>query len=83
MDRKLELGTIAKVHCKAQGTPTPIVHWMKNGTDPDNFPGHITDMNGTLHFNGVQLEDKGQYSCVASNSQGVINTAILIEVVGE
>ncbi|XP_045463115.1 tyrosine-protein kinase-like otk [Harmonia axyridis] len=81
VDRNLELGSVGKVHCKAQGTPPPTVHWVKNGTEPDSFPGHITDMNGTLHFNGVLMEDKGEYSCIASNSQGVINTSIVIEVV--
>lgn len=27
--KNLELGTVAKVHCKVQGTPTPIVKWTK------------------------------------------------------
>lgn len=83
VSKKLELGTVAKVHCKAQGTPPPIVHWEKEGTMSDGFPGHITDMNGTLHFNGVLSEDKGRYLCTASNSQGVINATINVDVVGE
>lgn len=27
--KNLELGTVAKVHCKVQGTPTPTVKWNK------------------------------------------------------
>lgn len=27
--KNLELGTVAKVHCKVQGTPMPIVKWNK------------------------------------------------------
>ncbi|KAJ8952010.1 hypothetical protein NQ318_023450, partial [Aromia moschata] len=42
---------------------------------------HVTDMNGTLHFNSVQAEDKGKYICFASNSQGNINASIIIDVV--
>lgn len=82
VNKKLELGSAAKLHCKAQGTPPPIVHWQKEGMDSESFPEHITDMNGTLHFNGVQIEDKGKYICTASNSQGIINITINIDVVG-
>ncbi|KAK9887060.1 hypothetical protein WA026_019995 [Henosepilachna vigintioctopunctata] len=81
VDRNLELGSVAKVHCKAQGTPPPNVRWEKNGTTSDNFPSHITDMNGTLHFNGVLAADKGQYNCFASSTQGTINASITIDVV--
>ncbi|XP_074038499.1 tyrosine-protein kinase-like otk isoform X2 [Leptinotarsa decemlineata] len=81
VNKKMELGSIAKVHCKAQGTPPPIIRWEKEGVQVDNLTSHITDMNGTLHFNGVQSEDKGRYNCIASNSQGTINASINIEVV--
>lgn len=82
VSKKLELGSETKLHCKAQGTPPPIVHWEKEGVEVDNWPEHITDMNGTLHFKGVKVEDKGKYVCTASNSQGVINITVTIDVVG-
>ncbi|CAG9824276.1 unnamed protein product [Phaedon cochleariae] len=81
VNKKMELGSIARIHCKAQGTPPPIIHWEKEGVTVENLPSHITDMNGTLHFNGVLAEDKGRYNCFASNSQGAINATINIEVV--
>lgn len=91
VSKKLELGSETKLHCKAQGTPPPIVHWEKEsgggggggGTEVDNWPEHIIDMNGTLHFKGVKVEDKGRYVCTASNSQGVINITVTIDVVGK
>lgn len=46
------------------------------------FPDHIQDINGTLHFNKVQEDDKGRYTCVATNSQGLINATIEVDVVG-
>lgn len=56
--------------------------WYKNGAD--SFPKHVRDeLNGTLHFNGVLEEDKGNYTCVASNSQGQINHTIKIDVVSK
>lgn len=83
VSKKLELGSETKLHCKAQGTPHPIVRWEKEGVEVDNWPEHITDMNGTLHFKGVRMEDKGKYVCTASNSQGVINITVTIDVVGK
>ncbi|KAJ8929669.1 hypothetical protein NQ314_017619 [Rhamnusium bicolor] len=81
VNKKMELGSVAKIHCKAQGTPPPIIRWEKEGLTSENFANHITDMNGTLHFNGVLAADNGIYNCIASNSQGVINASITIDVV--
>lgn len=59
------------------------MRWEKEDAGSvDSLANHITDMNGTLHFNGVQSDDKGRYLCTASNSQGVINITITIDVVG-
>ncbi|KAL1516132.1 hypothetical protein ABEB36_000053 [Hypothenemus hampei] len=81
VNKKLELDSVAKIHCKAQGTPPPIVRWEKDGIPFENLPSHVTDTNGTLHFNRVTANDKGKYNCIASNSQGAINVSINIEVV--
>lgn len=83
MNKNLELGSVGKVHCKAQGTPPPLVHWERIPNPVEGFASHITDLNGTLHFNGVISQDKGRYICYASNSQGIINTTINIDVVGK
>lgn len=83
VNKKLELGSTAKIHCKAQGTPPPTIRWEKEGVGVENMANHIADMNGTLHFNGVLDEDKGRYTCTASNSQGKISVTVNIDVVGE
>ncbi|XP_066909298.1 inactive tyrosine-protein kinase 7 isoform X1 [Halyomorpha halys] len=77
----LELGTPKKVHCKAHGATPPFVKWIKEGYIEGEFPSHISDINGTLHFNKVQADDKGKYTCIASNFQGIINATIDIDVV--
>ncbi|KAF5296174.1 hypothetical protein FQA39_LY12628 [Lamprigera yunnana] len=81
VNKKLELGSTAKIHCKAQGTPSPSIRWEKENGEEENFAPHITDTNGTLHFNGVLSEDKGKYTCFASNTQGTINATLTIDVV--
>ncbi|XP_075214156.1 inactive tyrosine-protein kinase 7-like [Lycorma delicatula] len=81
VDKKLELGSVKKVYCKAQGSTPPVIKWIKEGEKLYEFPEHIQDINGTLLFNGVKSEDSGLYMCIATNSQGVINTTIDIDVV--
>ncbi len=78
--KTLELGTVRRILCKAQGSPAPIVRWVKEGGDLLKWPPHIEDVNGTLFFHGVQDEDAGQYTCIATNSQGLISASIFINV---
>lgn len=97
--KNLELGSVSKVHCKAQGTPPPQVKWMR--VSSESIPGfcqsltfllsvqetqlplpeNVTDHNGTLIFRGVSNEQRGQYTCLASNSQGQISATVSINVV--
>ncbi|XP_049539367.1 tyrosine-protein kinase-like otk [Anopheles darlingi] len=92
--KNLELGSIAKIHCKAQGTPTPTVHWTVEGNrsggasaDPGKvgstnpLPETVEDVNGTLVFRAVTADHRGNYVCVASNSQGEIRASVAVNVV--
>lgn len=78
--KSLELGTVRKILCKATGSPSPIVRWVKEGEPLLSWPSHIEDVNGTLVFHGVQDNDAGQYTCIATNSQGLISASIIINV---
>lgn len=82
VNKRLELGSTVKVSCKAQGATNPTVKWVNEDED-DEFPKHVQDINGTLQFNGVLMEDKGRYTCIASNAQGTINHTITIDVVSK
>lgn len=77
--KNLELGSVSKVHCKAQGTPLPQVKWMRETQLP--LPENVTDHNGTLVFRGVTNDQRGQYTCFASNTQGQISATVSINVV--
>ena len=58
------------------------MRWVKEGQPFFNWPQHIRDVNGTLHFDGVLFDDRGHYTCVATNAQGIINATIHIDVIG-
>ncbi|KAG4069728.1 hypothetical protein HA402_008566 [Bradysia odoriphaga] len=77
--KNLEMGTIGKVHCKVQGTPTPQVKWTKDNSE--SLPSNLADVNGTLIFKNVTIDDKGNYTCVASNTQGIIKATVSITAV--
>lgn len=82
VSRKLELGSNAKIYCKAGGSTAPVVKWSKIDVRSLDWPPHIRDDNGTLHFNQVLNTDSGKYMCVAANSQGIINVTIDVDVIG-
>ncbi|XP_021932261.1 inactive tyrosine-protein kinase 7-like isoform X2 [Zootermopsis nevadensis] len=84
VNKKLELGSSARVYCKAQGALPPVIKWFKEGQQGEQkfeIPDNVKDINGTLHFSNVTAEDKGRYMCVATNSQGIINATIDIDVI--
>ncbi|XP_058458429.1 tyrosine-protein kinase-like otk [Malaya genurostris] len=78
--KNLELGSVAKIHCKAQGTPSPMVHWITESSRTD-LPSAVEDVNGTLIFRTVSTAHRGNYTCVASNSQGEISALVIVNVV--
>ncbi|GFS45045.1 inactive tyrosine-protein kinase 7 [Nephila pilipes] len=81
VNRKLELGSNAKIYCKAGGSAPPVVKWSRIDIRSTEWPPHIRDDNGTLHFNRVLSTDSGKYMCVATNSQGIINATIDVDVI--
>lgn len=83
VSKRLELGSYTKIYCKARGASNPVVRWRKEGHPFFNWPPHIQDDNGTLFFKGVMHDDAGRYTCIATNSQGIINTTINVDVVGK
>lgn len=47
----------------------------------ESLPSNLADVNGTLIFKNVSSDDKGNYTCVASNSQGTIKATVAIGAV--
>uniref|UniRef100_T1JEN9 Receptor protein-tyrosine kinase n=1 Tax=Strigamia maritima TaxID=126957 RepID=T1JEN9_STRMM len=81
VNKKLELNSNAKIYCKGRGAIKPTVRWIKEGQRMFEWPSHVRDENGTLFFDPVKPEDRGKYTCVATNFQGVINITIQVDVI--
>jgi PTK7 protein tyrosine kinase 7 len=73
--KNFELGASGKIHCKASRNAK--VFWLKDSEQI--LPDSITDMNGTLYFNNIELSHKGVYTCVAMNDRNH-NITISIDV---
>ncbi|NXD30913.1 MFA3L protein, partial [Spelaeornis formosus] len=78
-------GSSALVDCNAQGIPSPRYRWY-------NSNGHLLQDeknkgkwwfldNGLLNITHVSFEDRGKYTCVASNMYGSVNNTVTLRVV--
>lgn len=64
----VDLFQTAILSCEATGQPSPLISWFKDKV--------IIDMehDNTLTIDEVQLNDRGNYTCVAENSEGKIES---------
>ena len=71
-------GTTVKLTCSLKGAPQPTIQWLKDGKPlktskrvKDEFDGDVA----TLVFSEVELDDEGDYKCVAQNELGSASCA--------
>ncbi|XP_058460384.1 cell adhesion molecule Dscam2 isoform X34 [Malaya genurostris] len=87
-DKAFAQGSNAKVECKADGFPKPLVSWKKAIGDT---PGEYKDLRsndssirveeGSLFINNIQKSNEGYYLCEAINGIGSgLSAVILISV---
>ncbi|XP_076330516.1 roundabout homolog 1-like isoform X6 [Tachypleus tridentatus] len=65
----------AKLNCKADGVPTPVIEWYHNGKLVEGTSNRIVLANGVALFflhvlHGKRDQDTGTYWCVARNHLG-------------
>uniref|UniRef100_A0A8C7TF59 Roundabout guidance receptor 1 n=1 Tax=Oncorhynchus mykiss TaxID=8022 RepID=A0A8C7TF59_ONCMY len=67
--------------CIATGTPTPTVHWKKDGVVVSSDDSRITQIDtGTLQIRYTKLGDTGIYTCLASSPSGEASWRAYVEV---
>ncbi|XP_068595287.1 neuronal cell adhesion molecule-like [Brachionichthys hirsutus] len=71
----------ALIDCASFGSPIPEVSWFKGSRSStlDGYPYIIHD-NGTLEIGGAHANNSGKYTCVASNSLGIYENHVYLEV---
>lgn len=66
-------GNGATLECKVAGTPEPNIAWFKDGKSVAEVKRYKTRFDGeraTLKITTTELDDEGQYKCVAENMFG-------------
>ena len=73
------LGDFLRLNCSATGDPQPVITWKRQGSPlPD---GRNQQINGALVIRNVQMEDAGNYICVATSAGVfVIETVSFVEI---
>ncbi|XP_044528060.1 hemicentin-1 [Gracilinanus agilis] len=67
------LGENIHLVCNANGIPTPVVQWLKDGkpiTSGEIERIRVTPDGSTLNIFGALTSDMGKYTCVATNPAG-------------
>uniref|UniRef100_A0A8C3SZ32 Immunoglobulin superfamily member 10 n=1 Tax=Chelydra serpentina TaxID=8475 RepID=A0A8C3SZ32_CHESE len=76
----------AFIPCEATGNPLPTIHWTKvsSGTDVSKSKRDNrfeVFANGTLSIQNVNIQDRGQYLCIAANQHGSDRLLVTLSVV--
>jgi peroxidase len=65
-DMVAQKGTTIQMPCRALGSPTPTIKWLKDGQDMTDSRFNVRP-DGSLIVQNVTEADEGMYECVAEN----------------
>ena len=76
-----------KLRCPVEGYPLPAIQWLKDGVPVEQIarpstmrPYVIRPEKWELKIHGLRKSDQGKYTCILSNSKGMIKHTYRIEV---
>lgn len=79
----VDAGTTVVLNCQADGEPTPMIEWSRQGRPLLGISRFSTLSNGTLRISSAQKEDTAEYECVARNLLGSVLVRVALTVRGE
>ncbi|XP_072444215.1 muscle, skeletal receptor tyrosine-protein kinase isoform X3 [Chiloscyllium punctatum] len=84
-DVRVLLGSKVVLPCSTMGNPKPAISWIKDETAlKKDRPRTSVLESGNLRIRSVQIEDAGQYRCLARNSLGLeYSRSVTLEVQGK
>ncbi|XP_050355253.1 hemicentin-1-like [Nymphalis io] len=69
---KLQVGSSITLDCIVHGYPKPTVKWIMHFFEPNILPLELPhNKNNSYKLNRAQINEQGNYSCVAENAGGV------------
>ncbi|KHJ98435.1 immunoglobulin I-set domain protein [Oesophagostomum dentatum] len=78
-------GELARIECLAEGHPTPIISWLRNGIRVETGVQGVRYIAEGKVLNVIEARssDSGIYVCAATNEAGTAQQAYTLEVLGE
>uniref|UniRef100_A0A4W6FX34 Sidekick cell adhesion molecule 1 n=1 Tax=Lates calcarifer TaxID=8187 RepID=A0A4W6FX34_LATCA len=83
-DQTVTDGNTALFTCQTSGAPKPAITWRKGlqvlASGSVQVPRFTLLQSGGLQIEPVSYQDSGDYTCIASNSEGTINATATLTV---
>ncbi|XP_069726618.1 protein sidekick-1 isoform X1 [Phaenicophaeus curvirostris] len=83
-DATVTEGMTAVLNCEVSGAPKPAISWKKGdqvlASGSVQIPRFILLESGGLQIMPVFLQDAGNYTCCAVNSEGALNAFVMLTV---
>ncbi|XP_040895666.1 hemicentin-1 [Toxotes jaculatrix] len=76
----VDAGTTVVLNCQAEGEPTPMIEWSRQGRPLLGFERFSTLSNSSLRISSAQKEDTAEYECVARNLLGSVLVRVTLTV---
>ncbi|XP_041648005.1 hemicentin-1 [Cheilinus undulatus] len=76
----VDAGTTVVLDCQAEGEPTPMMEWSRQGRPLLGNDRFSTLSNGSLRISSAQKEDTAEYECVARNLLGSVLVRVTVTV---
>ena len=68
----VDIETTVVFTCVATGNPQPTIQWWYEGE------ALVEQVLENLEIQGASLEDRGDYFCTATNSEGTVQSVIIV-----
>ncbi|TMS20257.1 Hemicentin-1, partial [Larimichthys crocea] len=76
----VDAGTTVVLNCQAEGEPTPMIEWSRQGRPMLGNGRFSTLSNDSLRISSAQKEDTAEYECVARNLLGSVLVRVTLTV---
>ncbi|KAM4629779.1 hemicentin-1 [Polymixia lowei] len=76
----VDAGTTVVLNCQAEGEPTPVIEWSRQGRPLLGNDRFSALSNGSLRVSSAQKEDTAEYECVARNLLGSVLVRVTLTV---
>uniref|UniRef100_A0A7N5KTI0 Hemicentin 2 n=1 Tax=Ailuropoda melanoleuca TaxID=9646 RepID=A0A7N5KTI0_AILME len=72
------VGSSVQLDCVVHGAPAPDIRWIKDGLPLRGSRLRYRLQNGSLTIRRTEIDDAGQYQCLAENEMGAVEKVVLL-----